>query len=158
MRTKVTTYTAPVNTVEYTHKVLVIMCGLINKYKTNPAMIAYAQRISVGFKKNTWLLDLFGYLKNNFYFVPDPPDIELIRSPLITIEEGGGDCDCLSVLGSTLLEINGYNTYLRAIAYREPFFTHVYTMVSATKDIAFDLTLPGLAYERVFKTKMDLKC
>ena len=55
---------------------------------------------------------IYRYIVENFNYVSDPRDTELIQSPQETIQIDGGDCEDLSILLVSLLENIGIRTYL----------------------------------------------
>jgi transglutaminase-like putative cysteine protease len=52
---------------------------------------------------------LFYFVKDNFYYINDPPD-EYIKTSRETLKSGGGDCDDGSVLLANLLQSIGVST------------------------------------------------
>ena len=52
---------------------------------------------------------LFYFVKNNFFYINDPPD-EYIKTSRETLKSGGGDCDDHSVLLANLLQSIGVST------------------------------------------------
>ena len=55
---------------------------------------------------------IYRYIVENFEYIEDPLNIELIKSPDQTIYDGGGDCEDLSILLNSLLENIGIKTFL----------------------------------------------
>ena len=55
---------------------------------------------------------LYRHIIENFDYISDPDDEELIRAPRETIQINGGDCEDLSILLCSLLENLGIKTYL----------------------------------------------
>jgi len=51
-------------------------------------------------------------LSNSLHYMLDPGSTEYVRYPLETLADGGGDCDCLSVLFASIAEVLGYDTIL----------------------------------------------
>ena len=58
------------------------------------------------------LNQIYRYIVENFEYISDPEDEELIRSPYETIQLKGGDCEDLSILLISLLENIGISSYL----------------------------------------------
>jgi transglutaminase superfamily protein len=55
---------------------------------------------------------VYRYIVENFQYISDPKNEELIRSPMQTINIKGGDCEDLSILLISLLENLGIKTFL----------------------------------------------
>lgn len=55
---------------------------------------------------------VYRYIVENFTYIADPEDEELIRSPFETLDAKGGDCEDLTILACSLLENIGIGTYL----------------------------------------------
>lgn len=66
---------------------------------------------------------IYRYIIENFVYIEDPVNDELIKSPFETINDGGGDCEDLSILLNSLLENIGIKTFL---VMNE---THAYSLV-----------------------------
>ena len=91
---------------------------------------------------------IFGYVRSKVHYMWDPNGIEMLQSPQQAIARGAGDCDCLSVLFSTLCESAGLKTAFVTIKadprYRDK-YTHVYSSVSIPelgKWVPADLSAP----------------
>ena len=55
---------------------------------------------------------VYRYIVENFNYISDPENEELIRAPIQTINNKGGDCEDLSILLISLLVNLGIKTYL----------------------------------------------
>lgn len=69
---------------------------------------------------------LFGYVRDNIYYMSDPDEVETVRFPLQTLQLGAGDCDDKSLLLAALASSVGFKT--RFAAWRlgaDPIPTHV---------------------------------
>ena len=62
--------------------------------------------------KECQINSIYRYIVENFNYISDPIDTELIQSPEETIQIGGGDCEDFSILFISLLENIGIKTYL----------------------------------------------
>jgi hypothetical protein len=128
-----------------TFLILSIISGCIDLFKTkneDPIIVRarpYLDKIEVN---NTYIRDLaysiltnnrgskesiintiYRFIIDNYDYISDPDDIELIKTPFETIEDGGGDCEDLTILINSILENIGIKTYL---AMNE---THAYSLV-----------------------------
>ena len=59
-----------------------------------------------------FLNQIYRHIVENFEYISDPEDEEVIRSPYETIKLKGGDCEDLSILLISLLENIGITSYL----------------------------------------------
>jgi hypothetical protein len=55
---------------------------------------------------------IYRHIVENYVYIPDPEDEEVIQSPPETIAKKGGDCEDLSILLISLLENVGITSYL----------------------------------------------
>lgn len=62
--------------------------------------------------KEGYITAIYRYIVENYQYISDPEDEELIRSPKQTMNIHGGDCEDLSILLMSLLENIGIKTYL----------------------------------------------
>jgi len=58
------------------------------------------------------LTQIYRHIVENYHYIPDPEDEEIIQSPFETITKKGGDCEDLSILLISLLENIGITSYL----------------------------------------------
>jgi hypothetical protein len=73
--------------------------------------------------KEVYINAIYRYIIENFHYFEDPLDTELIKTPEETINDGGGDCEDLTILLNSLLENIGIKTFL---VMNE---THAYSLV-----------------------------
>jgi transglutaminase-like putative cysteine protease len=62
--------------------------------------------------KECQITAIYRHIVENYEYVSDPGDKELIRTPFETINLKGGDCEDLSILLNSLLESIGIKTFL----------------------------------------------
>lgn len=55
---------------------------------------------------------IYRYIVENFAYIADPENENVIRSPFETLDRKGGDCEDLAILACSLLENIGIRTYL----------------------------------------------
>jgi len=67
---------------------------------------------------------IYRYVVENFTYIADPEDTDLVRSPFETVDLKGGDCEDLAILACSLLENIGIRTYLVLTE------NHAYALVS----------------------------
>lgn len=75
---------------------------------------------------------IFNFIKLHVRYVYDPFRVELIQSPIRTLQRHAADCDDLCVLLNTLCEIIGLRTFFKTIKAdpsRPDEFSHVYSIV-----------------------------
>lgn len=114
---------------------IAFMVHFKNKYKSFPEVIQDLKNEKLLDSNNISQVidDIFKWFVANYKYVPDPVDIELIRSPKYTIigKERYGDCDDLSTALATYLEAVGIETKYRTVAWKKETgnnFTHVYVL------------------------------
>ncbi len=73
--------------------------------------IAITQNCSSG-SKECYINEVYRHVVKNYDYYADPRNDEFIQSPFETIQLGGGDCEDLTILLSSLLENIGIETYL----------------------------------------------
>lgn len=105
---------------------------------------------------------VYSWMKRNIQYVRDPYQIELLQSPIRTLQLKYGDCDDHSILAAALLSSLGVPTRFKVVK-TDPTqpdnFTHVYVEYNATGQWrAFDPTLhtfagDEIAEERIFGEK-----
>ncbi|MBS3778722.1 MAG: transglutaminase domain-containing protein, partial [Candidatus Thermoplasmatota archaeon] len=59
-----------------------------------------------------WLNQIYRHIVENYQYISDPEDEEVIQSPGETITRNGGDCEDLTILLISLLKNIGINSYL----------------------------------------------
>ncbi len=62
--------------------------------------------------KESQINAIYRYIVENYDYLSDPTDVELIKSPMETMQTKGGDCEDLAILLNSLLENIGIKTYL----------------------------------------------
>lgn len=147
---------APDETHAYTKTVLDEMLRLVPSGMNDPTVRNIANRLRRGSDMETLGRD-FEYLQSRIPYKKDPPTVERIYSAKYTVGRGyGEDCDGMSVAIATVLTLQNIPWFFRAIAWRKPEFSHVYTVAVVNgKQIPFDLTLASLGDERNFFNKLD---
>jgi hypothetical protein len=75
---------------------------------------------------------IFNWVKRNIRYVNDPYGVELIQSPIYTVQRRAGDCDDLSIMVNALSASLGYNTAFKTIKADKRYpneFSHVYSLI-----------------------------
>lgn len=67
------------------------------------------------------------WVQNNIEYRRDPPDVELVQTPQVTLQLRAGDCDDHSVLTAALLQATGHPTRFIAIGLDGAPLSHVLT-------------------------------
>lgn len=108
---------------------------------------------------------IYNWVKDNIRFTRDPNRVEMLRSPLITLNRRNGDCDDHTILISSLLQSIGYPTRAVIVATQPQYkdaFNHIFTEVGVQNKgqfewIPLDTTVsfadvgwlpPGFLYKR----------
>lgn len=72
---------------------------------------------------------IWRYIRNRVRWVPDANGVELLQSPVVTLQQKYGDCDDQSTLAAAMLASLGIPAGFEAIAYRsEGVYDHVYAL------------------------------
>lgn len=67
------------------------------------------------------------WMQNNIEYRRDPPDVELVQTPQVTLQLRAGDCDDQSTLTAALLQATGHPTQFIAIGLDGAPLSHVLT-------------------------------
>ena len=67
------------------------------------------------------------WVQNNVEYRRDPPDVELVQTPQVTLQLRAGDCDDQSVLTAALLQATGHPTRFIAVGLNGEPMSHVLT-------------------------------
>lgn len=108
-----------------------------------------ASKLPEHVKESKELQKVFDFLRQNVKYKPDPRGMEKFQRPMVTLEDGVGDCDDYAILGGAILEILGYTALFRLIQeISETSWSHVYLLVglpmkNPKEFIAFDPIKPG---------------
>ncbi len=88
----------------------------IEKIELNNAELKdYAYEVINSSESNTkegYINAIYRYIVENFQYIEDPSNEELIKTPFMTMVDGGGDCEDLTILLNSLLENIGITTFL----------------------------------------------
>jgi hypothetical protein len=90
---------------------------------------------------------IFYWVTENIKFLRDTHGVERLESPIVALDTGFGDCDCLTILLSSLLQSIGHPTRIVLIATRSTrpkAFNHVFTEVRVPQNGKKDgIPIPG---------------
>lgn len=150
-----------------TYRTLEIMEDYARKYKADTAKITEFLRKgrNINTQRNAILKDLWEHVYNHFQYKEDKPGIEQIRRPARSWHDrqSGIDCDCMSVVFSTMLLNMGIPHAFRKAKYKGD-WQHVYVVVpkSNTKSLnnrqnyyVLDAVVDSYDYEVPFSKKHD---
>ncbi len=137
------------------------MKALVQNYRGNLSLRDKAVQITSGIAKDSrtnlpnrrdyhaLALAVYAWMKANIQYVRDPYQVELLQSPLKTLEVGYGDCDDQSILAAALLSSLGVPTQFKVVKAdpNQPNnYTHVYVVYQANGQwLGFDPTLHSTA-------------
>jgi transglutaminase-like putative cysteine protease len=83
------------------------------------------------------------WVQNNIEYRRDPPDVELVQTPQVTLQLRAGDCDDQSVLTAALLQATGHPTQFIAVGMDGSPMSHVLTQtLIGTKWVAVETIQP----------------
>lgn len=122
----------------------------LNKLELNDEDLqTYALSIIQTCKNNTSvciLNSIYRHIVENYEYIADPEDEEIIQTPQETITKKGGDCEDLTILLISLLENIGLNSYLVLTD------THAYALAI---DINPDLLWPHIEESLIGQVEQD---
>ena len=79
---------------------------------------------------NATLRNIYNFVYSHVAYVRDSPSKEQVRTPLRTLYDQQGDCDCYATLIASMLENLGIKYRVRLAAYHDrDYFQHVYIVV-----------------------------
>lgn len=106
-----------------------LMSALVRRYKTDLTIRNLAGSLTNSLLQkdfNGEIRLLHAYVRDSIRYLKDIHGVETIQTPLVTLQNGFGDCDDKSTLLATLLESIGHPTRFWAIGTRSPDqFQHV---------------------------------
>lgn len=118
-----------------TERTIQHMRKLVDEGKLDPLVVLTAQRIVKGVDRRDYPAQaraIFNFVKDGVSYVRDPVDVEVVKSPGLTLKTRTGDCDDQAVLFSALAESVGIRSAFKAIKADPRYpgeFTHVYSLV-----------------------------
>jgi transglutaminase-like putative cysteine protease len=131
-----------------TRATLKAMARLVKQYKTNPGINLLALEITRGLASYDGVGEvraLQQFVRDQIRYVNDVEGVETLRTPVVTLEYQGGDCDDKSVLLCTLAATIGYSTQFIAVGFDGQNFSHVLAAVKlGTRCIPCETILPGV--------------
>lgn len=112
------------------------MVDLVKEYKKDVGIGTLARQLIGGTLGATNTKDYSGYVRalqhfvrDNIRYVPDVEGVEMLQTPVRTLQIRTGDCDDKSVLLASLLASIGLATRFIALAFNNGPFSHVLTQV-----------------------------
>ena len=98
------------------------MVALGRKYRTDVTCVTLARQILTGNgirdvrrEKPRCIHLLHCWVRDSIIYVPDPQDVEMLQSPVRTLDIMTGDCDDKAILVATLLATIGFATRFKAV-------------------------------------------
>lgn len=113
-----------------TRETLKIMSEYVRAAVRDPAQTirARARSILSGLPPRQWMMEvraLQSFVKEQIRYLKDPVGMELVQTPLKTLEYGQGDCDDKATLLAALLEASGHPAQFVAVGFDSGPFSHV---------------------------------
>ena len=129
-----------------TRATLRLMSALVQRYKRTPRMRDAAIDLIRELPPKDWSAEvraLFEFVRDRVRYTRDIRGVETVQTPDVTLDLEAGDCDDMSTLLATLLEVIGHPTRFVAVGYTTPGdFQHVYVETRVgPKWIALDPTM-----------------
>lgn len=97
---------------------LAAMRRFVDQYKTHPLIRQLSTRLTANLHQKDYQGEaerLFDYVQFRVRYVRDTNGVELLQTPVKTLELASGDCDDKSTLLAAMLESIGFKTRFRAI-------------------------------------------
>jgi transglutaminase-like putative cysteine protease len=121
------------------------MTAYVREYKKAPEIRRLAGLLTQNLPGKDFRAEvaaLFDYVQHDIRYLLDIADVETLQTPLVTLENGSGDCDDKSTLLAALLESIGHKTRFLAASYGGD-VEHVFveTMIGSSW-VALDATEP----------------
>lgn len=107
-----------------TFTTLRIMAQMIRR--PAPSVVEFAGRVAGGRSQAEAAAALFYFVRDQVRNEPDPPGIEWLQAPHVTLRHPVGDCDDKTTLLGALLQAVGVKVRLVAIGIRSQRLGHVY--------------------------------
>jgi len=119
-----------------TERTVTEMNRLVREGRNHPAIVHDARQIVRNVPRKDYAAEaeaIFAWIKDNIRYTRDPRGTEWLQRAEVTLKEGHGDCDCLSVLQNAMFEALGMETGFVAVK-AEPRapeeFSHIYPIVN----------------------------
>ncbi|MCQ2232071.1 MAG: transglutaminase-like domain-containing protein [Paludibacteraceae bacterium] len=118
------------------------------------------KELSKRLKRNTvkeTVRSVFDFVFNHIEYVRDSEKNEQVRSPLRTLEEQKGDCDCFSLLIASIFENLNIPYIIRIAEYdHKGYFQHVYVIAMQNgQELPCDPVTDYCFYQKPFTNKKD---
>lgn len=135
---------------------LKLMRDWVRAQKAELAIREKATNVIAYIPRKAWVSQaaaLWGWVKSNIKYVPDPRDVEMLHWPTQVLSQGYGDCDDQATLLATMLESIGIPTRFVAVGFQPGVFSHVYAEallgndwvpLETTEDEPFGWKPPGI--------------
>jgi transglutaminase-like putative cysteine protease len=132
------------------------MTKFVRQYKSDPTVRNSAiEHIKLIPQKNFTgeVYALFQFVQNEIRYTWDIADIETLQTPVVTLNNGVGDCDDKATLLAALLESIGHKTRFVAAGFKGQDFSHVFletrigdnwVTLDATEPYAMGWRPPGI--------------
>jgi hypothetical protein len=95
------------------------------EFASAPLIMRLAKKLR-GANKSDSCANIWHFIKSNIKYVRDSPSKEQVRTPVRTLQDEKGDCDCMSVLTSSLLHALNIPHKIRIVKVFKPTWEHVY--------------------------------
>jgi len=113
-------------------RTLAVMRHMVRHFRRDPEIIALAMELT-GHLPNKDIVGeaeaLHAFVQGTIRYVEDVNEVETVRTPLVTLEHGAGDCDDHAVLLASLLEAVGRKTRFVAAGFMGGDLEHVWVEV-----------------------------
>lgn len=123
---------------------LACMTAYVREYKKAPEIRRMADVLTQHLDDKDFVGEagaLFDFVQNNIRYLQDIADVETLQTPVVTLENGSGDCDDKSTLLATLLESIGHKTRFIAAGFNGGDIEHVFVESRmGTKWVPMDTT------------------
>lgn len=111
-------------------RTLKVMRHMVRHFRRDPEIVALAAELTAQLPDKDYAGEvetLHAYVRDSIRYLNDVNEIETVRTPLVTLAHGAGDCDDQAVLLASLLEATGKPTRFVAAGFMGDDLSHVWT-------------------------------
>lgn len=111
-------------------RTLGVMRLMVRHFRRDPQIIALAAELTAQLDDKDYAGEveaLHAFVRDSIRYLNDVNEVETVRTPLLTLEHGAGDCDDQAVLLASLLEATGKPTRFVAAGFMGGDLEHVWT-------------------------------
>jgi transglutaminase-like putative cysteine protease len=132
------------------------MTAYVREYKTAPQVRGLARELTMHLAQKNFTGEvnaLFEFVRDQIRYLGDVADVETLHTPVVTLDNGAGDCDDKATLLAALLESINHKTRFVAAGFRFGELEHVFVetkigdrwiSLDPTEPVAMGWAPPGI--------------